>query len=900
MRLRVSLLLLCSSIPAVTAPALTAQTSAASAGTAANPSLSSAPFRNPSLTAEARALDLVRRMTLEEKVSQLENDAAAIPRLGVPAYDWWSEGLHGIARSGYATVFPQAIGMAASWDAPLLQQVSTVISTEARAKNAEALRHDNHSIYFGLDIWSPNINIFRDPRWGRGQETYGEDPYLTSRMGVAFVRGLQGDDPRFYRTIATPKHFAVHSGPESTRHKADITPTPHDLEDTYLPAFRATITEAKAGSIMCAYNAVDGEAACANRKLLADKLRGDWGFKGYVTSDCGAVSDIAEGHKLSPDIEHAAVAALRAGTDTSCGTEFRQLTRAVHDGLIQESELETPLVRLFTARMQLGLFDPPAQVPYAQIPFSSDDSEPHRQLALKTAEESMVLLKNDGILPLGAGVRRLAVIGPNAASLVAIEGNYNAVPSRPVVPLQGIERVLGGRMKVFYAQGSPYVAELPIVVPRTVFHPAPGDTREGLTGEYFVSPELTGVPAATRLDQQIDFDWNAAAPVKQLDLRSFGVRWTGTVHVPLAGEYGFGYAFAQCYPCRDTESIHIWIDGQQVARETLQPSEGRGGASKPFIVHFADTAEHALKVEYTHQAPLFGAGIALTWQPDIQAEREQAVEAARNADAVVALVGLSPDLEGEEMPVKVEGFSGGDRTSIDLPKVQQDLLDAVAATGKPIIVVLLNGSAVAVPWAKAHAAAVLEAWYPGEEGGTAIARSLSGANNPGGRLPLTFYASTSQLPPFDDYSMKNRTYRYFSGEPLYPFGYGLSYTRFAYSRLKLSSTSLQAGQNLQVQVSVQNTGAVGGDEVAELYLIPPADAVSPHRELLGFARVHLGAGQAQQLSFTLDPRSLSVVDSNGVRAMRAGSYTLAVGGSQPQPEGLRAAFTVAGQQAVAK
>jgi beta-glucosidase len=441
--------------------------------------------------AERRAAELVSRMTLEEKVSQMQNRAVAIPRLKIPAYDWWNEGLHGVARSGYATVFPQAIGLAATWDQPLIHQTAEVISTEARAKNNEALRHDNHSIYFGLDLWSPNINIFRDPRWGRGQETYGEDPFLTARMGVAFVTGLQGDDPRFFRTISTPKHFAVHSGPENTRHTADVVPSPHDLEDTYLPAFRATITEGHAGSTMCAYNSLNGQPACANTMLLQDTLRGAWQFHGYVTSDCWAITDIAVGHKFTPDLEHAAVAAVRAGTDTSCGPEYAHLTDAVKHRLIKGSELDKSLVRLFTARFRLGLFDDPSTVPHAQIPFSEDDSPAHRSLSRKVSEEAMVLLKNDGILPFSKSIKTIAVIGPNAAALAAIEGNYNAVPSHPVLPLLGMQQRFGKTAKILYAQGSPYVDGADVPVPPNAVHPSASDHENGFTAEFAPSGQVS-------------------------------------------------------------------------------------------------------------------------------------------------------------------------------------------------------------------------------------------------------------------------------------------------------------------------------------------------------------------------------------------------------------------------
>jgi beta-glucosidase len=860
---------------------------------------SQAPTRIPTAETEKRATSLVGQMTLEEKVSQMQNDASAIPRLNVPAYNWWNEGLHGIARSGYATVFPQAIGLAATWDAPLIHEVADTISTEARAKNSEALRNDNRSIYYGLDIWSPNINIFRDPRWGRGQETYGEDPFLTSRLGVAFVEGLQGDDPRYYKTIATPKHFAVHSGPETTRHTANIKPSAHDLEDTYLPAFRATVTEAKAGSVMCAYNSVDGEPACANTLLLQDRLRTAWRFNGYVTSDCAAITDISAGHRYSPDLEHAAVVALRAGTDTSCGKEYAVLVKAVHDGLVSEKELDRSVLRLFTARFELGLFDDPGKVKYAQIPFSEDDSPAHRELALKTAEESIVLLKNDGILPLKESAK-IAVIGPNAASLAAIEGNYNGVPSHPILPLAGLESEFGAA-RILYAQGSPYVSELPLPVPRTLLHPADGDSRFGLKGEYFDNVELRGAPTMTRVDQQIQFDWNAASPDKSISPSHFGVRWTGTIQAPAAGDYKFSLTLAHCYPCGDAESVKVYFDDKALSDQPVPATEYRSSGLKPFTLHFADASRHAIRIEYTHKAKLFGAGITLNWIPAIAAERDAAVEAAKQADIVVAFVGLSPELEGEEMPVHVEGFDGGDRTSIELPTAQQELLEAVAATGKPVVVVLLNGSALAVGWAKQHANAIVEAWYPGEEGGTAIAHVLTGTTNPAGRLPVTFYASTRDLPPFDDYSMPGRTYRYYTGTPLWGFGYGLSYSTFQWTNLKLSATSLKAGDSLVVDADVENTSDHVGDAVSELYLIPPAEPTSARLALVGFDRVSLDEYEKKHVHFVIDARALSTVDANGLRAVRAGDYALHLGGTQPTGAAdgsLSAPFSIRGSQAL--
>jgi beta-glucosidase len=860
------------------------------------------PWFDSSQPIDKRVDALVHAMTLEEKANQMENHAAAIPRLGVPEYDYWSEGLHGIARSGYATLFPQAIGLAATWDVPLQQQVADVISIEARAKYEQAMRDNLHSIFFGITIWSPNINIFRDPRWGRGQETYGEDPFLTARMGVAFVEGLQGDDPKYYRTIATPKHYAVHSGPEPIRHEFNVNPSPHDLEDTYLPAFRATITEGHADSIMCAYNAIDSVPACANTRLLQHYLYQDWGFHGFVTSDCGAISDFYSpiGHHFSPDAAHASAVAVKAGTDTSCGQEYKALVDAVHQNLISESEVDAAVKRLFTARFKLGMFDRTSEVKYAQIPFSEVDSPEHRALALRTAVESIVLLKNDGTLPLKSNLTKIAVVGPNAASLAAIEGNYNAIPSHPSLPIDGIADALRGKATVTYAQGSAYVDDLPIVLPRTALHPAADSSDYGLKGEYFSNPNFSGAPALTRSDKEVDFDWNAAAPVPQLAKTNYSVRWTGVFTPPAPGKYQLAFKRGRCYRCGDQETYALWLDGKQVYDSTRHPSQNRRGEPDPTVnLDLADTHPHNIRVEYVFKAPLLGAAITLEWRPPAEVLRNEAVQAAKDSDVVLAFVGISPNLEGEEMPVHVAGFDGGDRTNIDLPKTQSDLLEAVAATGKPVVVVPMSGSAIAMPWAKEHAAALLEAWYPGESGGEAIADILTGQSNPSGRLPVTFYASDAQIPPFTDYTMKNRTYRYFAGQPLYNFGYGLSYSTYSFSNLTLSSGSLTAGDPLTADVTVSNTSDRPGDEVAELYLIPPTGQSYPLRSLEGFQRVHLAAHASTVVHFHLDPRSISEVDNAGHRAMRAGEYQVFVGGSSPDATatgGVSAKLTITGSK----
>lgn len=859
-------------------------------------------YFNASLPVDDRVNDLVKRMTLDEKVSQMVNQSVAIPRLNIPAYDWWNEGLHGVARSGYATVFPQAIGLGATWDKDLLHRVATTISTEARAKYHQALRDNIHSIYYGLTIWSPNINIFRDPRWGRGQETYGEDPYLTSRLGVAFVKGLQGSDAKYLKVVATPKHFAVHSGPEADRHKFDVSPSPYDLEDTYLPAFRATVTEAHADSVMCAYNRVDGVPACANTSLLQNTLRRDWRFQGFVTSDCGAISDfyVKGRHNYSPDAAHAAAAGVLAGTDTSCGTENKALTQSVQQGLIKEADIDIAVRRLFTARFRLGQFDDPAIVPYAQIPFSQNDSAEHRAIALEAARKSIVLLKNQSnLLPLTNKTRSIAVIGPNAASLASLEGNYNAVASKPVLAIDGIRQAFSGAT-INYAQGAPFADQVSLPVPSTALHPQADVKETGLKAEYFANTEFSGEPALSRTDKQIDFDWNSAAPDPSLKANEFSVRWTGVIKPPAPGEYRFDIGFAHCYPCYDRESYKVFIDDQQLSAFSSDESKSsRPSANKPFVFQFNNTNAHAIRVEYSHRAALFGAGVTLNWRPPKAALLSEAVAAAKQSDVVIAFIGLSPELEGEEMPVQVEGFARGDRTDIKLPAAQQQMLEAVAATGKPIVAVLMNGSALAVNWVDQHAAAVVEAWYPGEAGGQAIAETLNGINNPSGRLPVTFYAGLDQLPAFSDYSMTKRTYRYFRGKPLYEFGFGLSYTKFAYSNLRLSATTLNAGEPLIAEFDIRNVGAIAGDEVAQLYLTPPQKPEAPRHALTGFERVTLAAGESRHIRFPLEARDLSTVSQDGKRSVQPGTYRIAVGGSQPAGSSpLSAPLTITGSKSL--
>jgi beta-glucosidase len=839
------------------------------------------PFLNPALPLDQRVNDLIGRMTLEEKVSQMRDHAPAIPRLGVPKYDWWNEGLHGVAFAGYATNFPQVIGMAATWDTSLVHRIGETISTEARAKYNQAMREGHHEMFFGLTFWAPNINIFRDPRWGRGQETYGEDPYLTGRMGVAFVTGIQGDDPKYLKLVSTPKHYAVHSGPEPTRHQDNVDVSPHDLEDTYLPAFRAAVTEAHAQSVMCAYNAIDGAPACANVMLLRDHLRDAWHFDGYIVSDCAAVADVNTGHHFAPDMAHAAAAAVKAGTDLECGfgkgQAYPALVDAVHQNLITQAEIDTALRRLFTARFRLGMFDPPSSYTYGRIPVSENNSQQHRQLSLQAARESMVLLKNqDKTLPLKSGVGNIAVIGPTAELVQALQGNYNGPPPSPVYPLNGIEKRFASS-KVSYAQGSSLVEGLAMPIEHTALHPVSG-SGSGLTGEYFNSKDLTGQPVLKRTDRNINFNWDKVVPVPGLERDNYSVRWTGTFTPPAPGDYKLGVRVNYCYACENAEGFHLYLD-EKIVVESDAKATGERGAVIEAPVHFADSKPHSIRLEYFHGNG--SAGIDLTWDAPAAILRDEAVEVAKQSNVIIAFVGLSPSLEGEEMPVKLQGFNGGDRTAIDLPAVQEELLEAVAATGKPLVVVLQNGSALAVNWAQEHANAILEAWYPGEEGGTAIAETLAGENNPAGRLPVTFYSSLTQVPAFNDYSMKSRTYRYFSDKPLYSFGFGLSYTDFTYGNIKLPSSAVKAGDPVTIVGDVKNSGPVAGDEVVELYLTQPKASDTPIRVLAGFTRVHLGPGQSTQVGFKIDPRSIAQVDSNGTRTILPGDYTVSLGGAQP-------------------
>jgi len=825
------------------------------------------PFKNPSLSINQRVDDLVSRMTLDEKISQMMNEAVSIPRLGIPFYDWWNEGLHGVARTGVATVFPQAIGMAATFNDSLLYNVATVISDEFRAKYNAYIKDTKNYGLIGLTIWSPNINIFRDPRWGRGQETYGEDPYLTSRMGVAFVKGLQGNDPVYLKTVSTPKHYAVHSGPEPLRHKFDIDVSQRDLLDTYTPAFEACIKEGKAFSIMSAYNSFRGIPASASNLLLKELLRDKWGFKGYVVSDCDAVGDIYNGHKYTSSLAEAAAIAVKAGCDLDCGNTYGHLKEAVEKGYLSEKDIDVSVKRLMEARIRLGMFDPENIVPYNKIALDVNDSPEHRKLSIKAAEQTMVLLKNENnLLPLKKNIKSIAVIGPNANNKTVMYGNYNGIPSKSVTPLQGIKNAVSKSTKVYYALGDNYVAGQAITEIIPYKYLMTGKTH-GLKGEYFLNMDLSGTPKVVRVDSTINFGWDYKIPASGITVNYYSVRWTGQLIVPQTGKYLLALS--------GDDGYKLFLDDSLV----LSDWKRHGITTATYTVELKKGSRHNIKIEYFQNAG--GASIDFSWYLFGKDPKEDAIEIAKKSDVIIYCGGISPILEGEEMEVPYEGFNGGDRTSINLPEVQENLLKELKATGKPVVFVLMNGSALAINWENKNIPAILEAWYPGQEGGTAIANVLFGDYNPAGRLPVTFYKSTEQLPPFENYDMKGRTYRFFESEPLYPFGYGLSYTSFKYSGIDVQKNALP-GDTIRVKVKVKNEGKIEGDEVVQLYVKHINSPVPvPIIAIEGFKRIHLKQGEVKEIEFKLTPANLSVINNDNKRVVIPGEIEIFAGGSQP-------------------
>jgi beta-glucosidase len=836
------------------------------------------PFMDPSLTVDERVNDLVSRMTLEEKVSQMMNEAPEIKRLGIPAYNWWNECLHGVARAGLATSFPQAIGLGATWDEDLMFRISTAISDEARAKHHDFLRKNSRLIYQGLTFWSPNINLFRDPRWGRGQETYGEDPFLTGRLGVQFVKGLQGDDPKYLKAIATLKHYAIHSGPEPSRHTFNAVISERDLRESYLPHFEMGIKEGKAGSVMCAYNSFMGKPCCGNNKLLNDILRKEWGFEGYVVSDCGAIYDIYESHKVVSTPEEASAIAVKSGCDLECMDVYRSLTDAVKKGLITEKEIDVSVKRLFTARFRLGMFDPPEMVKYASIPYDVVDSKEHKDLALEAARKSIVLLKNEkGFLPLKKQSGTVAVIGPNSDDWYMMLGNYEGMPSDPVTPLRGIREKLAGIADVLYAKGCELAAGIPsfeVVPSSSLVH---GANQTGLSAEYFNNTELKGKPLYTSVDTILDAEWGEGAPREDMDSDNFSVRWTGELIPVYSGLYEIGIITS----CK----TNVYLNDSLIVNTPyhFRDEYGDPRLRKSDPIALEAGMKYNIRIETIET---YGdARVQMVWsEPEAirqQEMRKQALDVAGKADVIIMCMGISPRLEGEEMDVKVEGFLGGDRTSLDIPEVQENLMKQIQSLGKPVVLVIFSGSALAVNWEDKNIPAILEAWYPGQAGGTAIADVLFGEYNPGGRLPVTFYKSVDDLPPFDDYNMKGRTYRYFEGEPLYQFGYGLSYTTFSYENLTVDK-QCKACESVELTVDVKNTGKMAGDEVVQIYLKNLTATVPvPKYTLVGFKRVYLQPRETRKVAVSVPSRAFSIINDQNERVTVPGRFEIYAGGKQP-------------------
>lgn len=833
--------------------------------------VTSLPFNNYKLTFETRVNDLVGRLTLEEKVAQMLNAAPAIPRLGIAAYDWWNEVLHGVARTPFpVTVYPQAIGMAATWDTNSLARMADYAALEGRAIYNKALEQGRtNERYLGLTYWTPNINIFRDPRWGRGQETYGEDPFLTAMLAKAFVHGLQGDDPKYLKAAACAKHFAVHSGPEPSRHVDNFDPSTYDLWDTYLPAFKELIVNAKVAGVMCAYNAVNTQPCCGNDLLMNDILRNQWKFNGYVTSDCWAIDDFYKYHKTHPDATTSAVDAVMHGTDLECGqTVYKTLVDAVKNGLMTEQQLDISIRRLFMIRFRLGMFDPVAMVKYAQTPSSVLGSAEHKAHSLKMARQSVVLLKNDhNSLPLSKHLKKIVVLGPNADNRIAVLGNYNGTPSEIVTALQGIKNKLGNNTEVVYEKAINFTNDT-LLAYADVSNQYSYDGKQGFKAEYFDNKDLQGEPAVTRTENKLDNFWQEGQGVTgNIRANNFSARYTTNFTATKDGDITF--------EIEADDGYRILVDGKEVLNAWLR---NRWGA-RTFKLATKKDATYKLVVEYWQGEGK--ANVKLSAGDFKQTNFTDLFNRIKDADAIVYVGGISPQLEGEEMKVDFPGFNGGDRTSILLPAIQTELLKQLQSTGKPVVFVMMTGSALATPWESANIPAIVNAWYGGESAGTAIADVLFGDYNPAGRLPVTFYKSDNDLPGFSDYSMKNRTYRYFKGEAMYPFGYGLSYTNFKYSQFNLPTKAI-AGSKILLRATVTNIGKTAGEEVVQVYVANQDQSIhSPIKALKGFQRITLKAGESKLVQFTLTGDDLSVVDNNGKLQPLKGKVAISIGGGQP-------------------
>lgn len=822
-------------------------------------------YQNPKNTIEERVSDLVSKMTLDEKISQMVNNAPAIDRLGIPAYNWWNETLHGVARSPYkVTSYPQAIAMAATWDVESLHTMADYCAVEGRAIFNDSRKKGKSGIYLGLTYWTPNINIFRDPRWGRGQETYGEDPFLTGSLGKSFVDGLEGNDPVYLKASACAKHFAVHSGPEWSRSTYNAKVSNYDLWDTYLPAFRDLIVDAKVSGVMCAYNQFDGQPCCGSDQLMQQILRRDWGFKGYVTSDCGGIGMFYKTHKTHSTKESAAADAVLHGTDCECSGDptYKALKNALSQGLLSEAEITTSVKRLFTIRFRLGMFDSDDIVPLGKVGLSALESPEHKAHALKMAQQSIVLLKNENnLLPLSKKLKKIAVVGPNSNDKGVMLANYYGYPSHVSTVLEGVKQKVGDM--VIFEQGLNLIDNK---VFKSSYNPKlfKFNNAQGFNASYFKNTKFEGEATIVKIDKKVDFQWGDGQMIDgKIITRDISVRWN-TVFTPAKTE-------EITFSLMGDDRAFLYIDNKKVIETDLKSSYYTFKAEKG--------RKYNIKIEYLqyndNSEVKFDMGIIETLSPQELASK------VKDADVIVFVGGISAQLEGESMPVSVEGFKGGDRTNINLPKSQTETMKALKQTGKPIVFVNMSGSSMGFEWEAANIPAIIQGWYAGQEGGQAIADVLFGDYNPAGRLPVTFYKNADDLPDFEDYSMENRTYRYYTGDPLYPFGYGLSYTNFKYSNFEIP-TSLKINSELKVNVTVENFGKRDGDEVVQLYLSHKNTGLKvPIRSLKGFQRVHLKAGESKAVTFNLSPKDLSFIDVSGKSIQLVGEIEVSIGGGQP-------------------
>jgi len=822
------------------------------------------PYQNTSLTPDKRADDLLKRLTLEEKVSLMQNASPAIPRLGIKTYQWWNEALHGVGRSGLATVFPQAVGMAASFNDALLFDAFTAVSDEARAKSNKYGESGGLRQYQGLTFWTPNVNIFRDPRWGRGQETYGEDPYLTSRMGVSVVRGLQGPaDAPYDKLHACAKHFAVHSGPEWNRHSFNADSiAPRDLWETYLPAFKSLVQEADVKEVMCAYNRFEGEPCCGSNRLLTQILRDQWGFDGVVVSDCWAIADFYKenAHATHKDAKTAAASAVLSGTDLECGSDFRTLTQGVKDGLIEESRVDVSVKRLLVARFELGEMNETNPWP---VPYSVLDSKEHKDLAAEMARQSMVLLQNKGnILPLAKNLK-IAVMGPNANDSVMQWGNYNGTPSHTVTLLEGVRALLPSA-QIIYEPGCDRTTDVAV---GNLFNECTSNNAKGFTAQYWNTREQQGEPVATAsITTPFQFTtMGATAFAPGVNIRDFSAKYTTTFTPTKTQDVVFQLQAAG--------RANLLINGQQVSR----PNQYNAPTNVYTLKATAGTP-YTLEIQFSQGDA--DASLNFTFGPLVPMELTATINKVKDADVVLFAGGIAPSLEGEEMRVTIPGFKGGDRTDIELPGIQRRMLQALKAAGKKVVFVNFSGSAMGLVPETESCDAILQAWYPGQAGGTAVADVVFGNYNPAGRLPVTFYKNVNQLPDFEDYSMKGRTYRYMTQAPLFSFGYGLSYTQFTFGKAAISSKKIKRGDSVTLTIPVTNTGKRNGEEVVQVYLRKVGDAGGPIKTLRAFKRLPIASGKTASVKLTLKADQLQWFDENtGTVQPTKGQYELLYGSS---------------------